>query len=131
MSEASSIGRRFFEAQDRLRGGPDPELVTVDYTADLNGMHFDLAGHQEFAAGWYAGFPDTHHIIESVDIAPAAERVRFRLLGTHTGDFMGIPPTGKPVDVSADVIMTIEDGKVESVIGSFDQAGLMKQLGVE
>jgi len=44
---------------------------------------------------------------------------------------MGIPPTGKPVDVSADVIMTIRDGKVESVTGSFDQVGLMKQLGVE
>ena len=39
MAEQESIGRQFFEAQDRLRGGPDPALCTVDYTADVNGNH--------------------------------------------------------------------------------------------
>jgi predicted ester cyclase len=56
--------------------------------------------------------------------------VRFRLRGTQTGDFMGIPATGKPIAVSAIVIMRISDGKVTELKGVFDQFGLMQQLGV-
>ena len=66
MAEQESIGRKFFEAQDRLRGGPDPALCTVDYTADVNGNHLDLAAHQGMASMFYAAFPDLQHIIEDV-----------------------------------------------------------------
>jgi predicted ester cyclase len=130
MTEANSVGRQFFEAQDRLRG-LDREIVTVDYTADLNGMQMDFDTHKEFTADLYAAFPDLKQVIESIDVAPAAERVRLRLVGTHSGTFNGIEATGKAIDVEADVILMIEDGKVESVVGKFDQVSLLKQLGVE
>ena len=130
MTEATSIGRQFFEAQDRLRGGPDRELCAIDYTADLNGNHMDFQGHEQFAAAFYGAFPDLEHHIESVEHGNEAERVRFRVTGTHQGDFMGVPATGKAIDVSADVILMLVDGKVESIVGTFDQAGMMKQLGV-
>ena len=130
MAEVQSVGRQFFEAQDRTRGGPDEALCAIDYTADLNGMQFDLDGHRQFTAGLYAGFPNLRHVIESVQVGEAAERVRLRLLGTHEGEFLGIAPTGKQIDIAADVILMLRDGKVESLIGSFDQAGMMQQLGV-
>ena len=131
MAEQESIGRKFFEAQDRLRGGPDPALCTVDYTADVNGNHLDLAAHQGMASMFYAAFPDLQHIIEDVQAIPAAERLKMRAVGTHQNDFMGIPATGKAIDIGIDAIMTIEDDKVESLTVAFDQVGLMKQLGVE
>ncbi|MGE0059829.1 MAG: ester cyclase [Dehalococcoidia bacterium] len=131
MAEATSVGRQFFEAQDRLRGGPDPVLCAVDYTADVNGNHLDLEAHQAMAAAFYAGFPDLHHIVENVQTAEAAERVRVRAVGTHQQDFMGLPATGKPIDVSIDAIMMIEDGKVESLVIAFDQVGMLRQLGVQ
>jgi predicted ester cyclase len=131
MSETSSVGRRFFEAQDRLRGGPDDALCTPDYTATIEGFPpMDLDGHKQFAAAFYVAFPDVRHEFDSIEPVDGGERVRFRLVGNHTGDFMGIPPTGKPIDVAADVRLQVQDGKVKAVQGAFDQAGLMRQLGV-
>ena len=130
MTEAESIGRQFFEAQDRLRGGLDRDLCAIDYTADINGNQLDFDEHQRFAAALYSGFPDLHHEFDRVDVREAAERVRFRLIGTHSGDFMGIAATGKSIEVAVDTILMIEEGKIETLIGSFDQGDLMRQLGV-
>ncbi len=125
------LGREFFEAQDRLRGGPDPALVTPGYSATLGGNPaMPLAGHTGFAQGFDAGFPDAHHHIEDVIAADQRIAVRLVITGTHTGNFFGIPPTGKPVRVATQVIMHVEGGKVGRLFGLFDEAGLLRQLGV-
>ena len=92
----NSIGRQFIEAQDRLRGGPDESLCAVDYTADMNGVHMDLETHRQFTAQLYEAFPDLQQIVDSVEVAPVAERLQLRLVGTHGGAFQGIAATGKP-----------------------------------
>jgi predicted ester cyclase len=125
------VSRRFFAEQDRLRGGPAPELCAPGYTAHIVGNPpFDLAGHQQFARAFYAGFPDVFHTVDE----PVAEgdrvSVRFVLRGTHTGDFMGIPPTQRPIEVEAIAMMRVADGKVAELRGMFDQLGLLRQLGV-
>jgi predicted ester cyclase len=124
-----SIGKRFFEAQDRLRGGPDAALCTVDYTADINGNNWDLEGHQQFAAAFYAAFPDLRHEFDDIQVREGAERVRLRLVGTHSGDFMGMAASGKPIEIAVDAILILVDGRVESLVGAFDQGELMRQLG--
>jgi predicted ester cyclase len=58
-----------------------------------------LAGHQQFAQAFYAGFPDVRHVIEDTVADADTVAVRFTLHGTHRGDFMGIPPTGKTIAV--------------------------------
>ena len=55
-------------------------------------------------------------------------RVTYR--GTHTGDLMGIPATGKPVTVSAIIIDKFSDGKIVESWRLFDQMAMMQQLGV-
>jgi len=49
--------------------------------------------------------------------------------GTQTGPFFGMPPTGKRVTVSANILMRVADGKVHELVGVFDEAGLLRQLG--
>lgn len=63
-----------------------------------------------------------------VDGDKVAVRTTFR--GTHTGDFFGIPPTGKSVTVSGTHILRIADGKIAEHWGNNDDLGLMRQLGV-
>ncbi|MGH9281086.1 MAG: hypothetical protein ACRD12_23750, partial [Acidimicrobiales bacterium] len=60
MSEqAGTTAWRFFEEQDRLRGGPADELCGEGYTAYLASFPpMDLEGHKGFAAAFYAAFPD-------------------------------------------------------------------------
>jgi predicted ester cyclase len=49
---------------------------------------------------------------------------------THTGDFMGIPATGKQIKVSEMHINRFEGGKLAERWGAWDQLGMMQQLGV-
>jgi predicted ester cyclase len=56
--------------------------------------------------------------------------VRFRLGGTHEGEFMGIPSTRKAFEIGAIALFRAVDGKIVEVRGQFDQLGMMRQLGV-
>lgn len=124
-----SLARRFFAEQDRLRGGPAAELCAPGYTAHLaSNPPLDFIGHQAFASAFYAGFPDLRHNVEMAIAGTDRAAVRFMLIGTHTGDFMGMEPTGRSIAVTATAIMHITDGRVAELWGEFDQLGLMRQL---
>jgi hypothetical protein len=106
-----TLARRFFAEQDRLRGGPAPELCAPGYTAHLaSNPPMDLAGHQAFAAAFYAGFPDLRHQVEQVVAEGDQVAVRFTLFGTHTEPFLGVEPTGRPVCLTAIACMALEGG---------------------
>lgn len=130
-TDNKAIGPRFFMEQDRLRGGPARELCAPDYVIYLAGNPpMDYEGHQQFGRAFYGGFPDLYHAIDDVIVEGDKVVVRFTLRGTHTGDFMGIPPTGKPVTVGAIAIMRVVEGQVAEIRGEFDQLGMLRQLGV-
>jgi len=131
MSLTSDIARLFFESQDRLRGGPDPALCAPGYVSRIGSMPpMTLADHHQFATAFYRGFPDLLHTIHETIAGDGKAVVRFTLRGTHKEEFMGIPPTGKPVQVGAIAIFTLADGKISELHGQFDQLGMMRQLGV-
>ena len=55
---------------------------------------------------------------------------RVRATGTHQGEFMGMPATGRSVDVQViDIMRFGEDGLVHEHWGLFDALGMMQQLG--
>jgi steroid delta-isomerase-like uncharacterized protein len=84
---------------------------------------------QEFSA-YLAAFPDTRVSVE--DIFGAGDRVatRFTLRGTHQGEYMGVPPTGKPVTLTAILIQRLAGGKVVEDWEWPDNLGFLVQLGV-
>jgi predicted ester cyclase len=127
-----ALGRRFFAEQDRLRGGPAPELCATSYTALLGSTPSRTRDeHEGFAKAFYAAFPDMHHELEQIIAEESAVVVRFVLHGTNTGSFFGMPPTQRRVAVPAHVILRVEQGKVTELFGIFDEAGMMRQLGAE
>jgi steroid delta-isomerase-like uncharacterized protein len=132
LSEANRVlGRRFFAEQDRLKGGPAPDLCASDYVARIGGnADWDRDAHEAFARAFYAAFPDMHHDVELVIADEDAVMVRSVLRGTHSGSFYGIPATGRTVAVSAHVALRVRDGRVTELFGVFDEAGLLRQLGV-
>ena len=125
------LAMAFFAAQDRLRGGPDPTLCAPDYTAELGGNPPMSRDHHEgFAVAFYAGFPDMRHEMVHVFATESAAAVRFVLHGTHTGNLFGIPATGRTVRVTVNVLLAIADGRVTRLQGVFDEAGMLRQIGV-
>ena len=55
-----------------------------------------------------------------------AYRLRFR--GTHAGEFLGVPATGRGVAVSFIDIVRVVDGKLVEEWGGLDQPDLLRQL---
>jgi len=125
------LGRRFFEAQDHLKGGPDPALCTNGYRARIGGNPpVDRAGHEGFARAFYEAFPDLRHETELVVADADHAVVRAWLQGTQRGGFLGIPATRRAIAVVMHVFLKIENGQVSELYGVFDEAGLLRQLGV-
>ncbi len=127
----ASLARQFFAAQDRLRGGPDAALCAPEYTAELGGNPaMPREGHEGFAKAFYAAFPDMHHEVLDVFATDSSAALRFMIHGTHGGSLFGIPATQRPVHIVANVLMTIADGQVTRLKGVFDEAGMLRQIGV-
>lgn len=125
------LGRAFFEAQDRLKGGPDATLCAATYTAYIgSNPPMTRADHEAFAKAFYAAFPNLLHTVDEVLAEGDKVVVRFTIRGTHTGDFLGIPPTKKSIEVGAIGVFRVADGKVAELHAQFDQMGMMRQLGV-
>jgi steroid delta-isomerase-like uncharacterized protein len=107
------------------------ELVTprVVYHNAPPGLASGIEGYRQLLTMWRTAFPDAHVTIE--DMIGEADKVvtRFTGRGTHKGDFMGIAPTGKRVEVTAITVMRLEGGKVTDEWEQVDMLGIMQQLG--
>lgn len=66
------------------------------------------------------------------DLAAEGDKVfvRARMTGTHQGEFMGIPATGKQIDVPTADFLRIENGKAVEHWGVTDTGAMLMQLGV-
>jgi predicted ester cyclase len=126
-----AMGRRFFAEQDRLRGGPATGLCAPEYRAVLGGNPpMDRSAHEGFALAFYGAFPDMHHDIEEIIATEDRAVVRLVIHGTHNGGFFGIPATGRPVAIAANIILHLSGGKVTTLKAVFDEAGMLRQMGV-
>jgi predicted ester cyclase len=126
------LGRRFFQEQDRLRGGPAEALCAPEYQATLGGNPpMPREGHEGFAKGFYAAFPDMRHEIADV-FATDDSRLRPLRAARHQQRivFSGCPPLAGASPSAAHVSMHVAAGKVTRLFGIFDEAGLLRQLGV-
>jgi steroid delta-isomerase-like uncharacterized protein len=81
-------------------------------------------------AAFFAAFPGLHISIEDVIAQGDKVAVRITWQGTHQGEFMGIPPTGKPVTVTGINLYRVANGKIVEEWWQEDILGLMQQLGV-
>jgi steroid delta-isomerase-like uncharacterized protein len=75
-------------------------------------------------------FPDSHFTVE--DVIAAGDKVVGRITwsGTHRGDFLGIPPTGKAFTVSHIQIYRFAGGKMVEHWAVRDDLGMLRQLGL-
>ena len=87
-------------------------------------------GRKMFYGAFLSAFPDMHVHID--DLLAEGDKIvaRWSAHGTHKGELMGIPPTGKQVNVTGIAIDRFENGKSVEHWEVFDQMGLMQQLGV-
>ncbi len=86
-------------------------------------------GIKGFFADLRRAFPDLHTEVDQIVAADDKVAIRYTIRGTHEGDFMGIAPTGRGINVAATQIARYENGKAVERWGNTDQLGLLSQLG--
>jgi steroid delta-isomerase-like uncharacterized protein len=95
------------------------------------GMEPTKNGVKQLFHMYRASFPDLRMDVE--EVLPSGDKVvgRIRATGTHTGEaFMGLPASGKSVDVQLiDITRFDDDGLAREHWGVFDALSMMQQLG--
>ena len=95
------------------------------------GMEPTKEGVKHLFRMYRASFPDMRMDVQ--EVLPSGDKVvgRIRATGTHTGDaFMGLPPSGKSVDVQLiDITRFDDDGVAQEHWGVFDALSMLQQLG--
>jgi len=106
------------------------ELLTEDFTPHTWGsMQPGRDGLKEAIQRVQQGISDERMTIE--DVIAEGDRVAVRLTSsaTHTGDFMGMPASGKRYEIGEIHIFRLRDGRVSEHWHQADFMGMMKQLG--
>ena len=86
-------------------------------------------GVKTFFSMMFAAFPDMHFTIHQ-QLAEGDQVVTHKTFhGTHQGEFMGIPATGKQVSIEVMDIYTIQEGKMTDHWSVGDFLGMLQQLG--
>jgi predicted ester cyclase len=98
------------ESSPGIGGGPEGYLATARY---MHGAFSD--------ATWR---PDDLFFVEDKFV------VRVTFSGIHTGDFLGVAPTGKRVEVQHLHFYRVENGKAVEHWGARDELSLLRQIGV-
>ena len=101
----------------------------VEHSA-LPGMAAGLEAVRAYFSMLFAGFPNAQTTILDTIAEGNKVVVRASSEGTHTGPFLGIPPTGKHAKWSFIDISRIADGKIVEHWNETDQMSLMQQLGL-
>ena len=88
-----------------------------------------LAGVKQVHTALFTAFPDMHATVDDLIAEGDKVVVRATMRGTHQGEFMGIPPTGKQVSWTGIGIDRFKDGKFVESWFNEDDLCLLQQLG--
>jgi len=109
------------------------ELLSEDFIEheEAPGLEPTKAGVLQFFGTFKAAFPDLRFEPQQFFTSGDRVAVYFRATGTNTGEFMGMPPTGKTMDVNGmDIVRFDDEGVGREHWGLMDAMKMMQQLGL-
>ena len=107
------------------------ELYALDYIYHGPGGQ-ELRGRDSIRGLWevfLAGFPDLHSTVEDMVSEGDKVALRWRIDGTHTGEFLGVAPSNAKITLDVTEIFRIADGQLVEAWDQYDRLGLMQQIG--
>jgi steroid delta-isomerase-like uncharacterized protein len=133
MQDNSAIIRRFIQEtinQGQIDSAAQFVWEDVVEQVPFPGQGPGLEGLKDILRGMRAGFPDLHFSVEEQIAEGEKVLTRFEWTGTHRGEFLGVPATGRSVKVWGMVIDRLQGGRIRDTRIIMDSLGLMIQLGV-
>jgi steroid delta-isomerase-like uncharacterized protein len=132
-----AVVRRYIEGLNRRNEAVIDDLVAEDFAAGsllaTDAGEPEMIGRDGVRAGYrrnIAAFPDYAVTIE--DLIAEGDRVvlHWTHRGTHRGEFLGVPATGREIVGAAVSVYRIVDGRIAEVRAMFDRAEVWEQLGI-
>jgi C-1 hydroxylase len=125
-----SLVRAFVEAWNAKDLDRFEDLMSQSCQLTVGGATISCSpsATRAIAQHWFGGFPD--YRFELLDLIAEDDKVvaRMPFTGTHIGQVLDLPPTGRPVQVSEIVIFRIADSKIIEAWEEYDEQGMRRQL---
>lgn len=128
-----AVVRRFYEeVLNQKQLDVTEEVAGADFFSHgfPPGLPPGPAGLKIFIGVFHEAFPDGQLTVDQMIAEGDTVATRLTFRGTQTGEFQGIPPTGKAVTVPALDVARLADGKIVEHWGGPDQFSLLQQLGI-
>jgi steroid delta-isomerase-like uncharacterized protein len=105
---------------------PEPLYVIM-----ANGQeHRGREGVASFYLGLFESMPDVTFDLQEVFIGESGVVEESVMVGTHTGNLFGLPPTGRPIHLPLTIVFPMRDGAILGERLYFDMDSLQRQLGL-
>jgi predicted ester cyclase len=129
--ENKAVSRRFHEAIAKGNTQALQKEFAPNYVAHFPGIPvpLDSEGFNQLVNVFASGFPESHFDFDDEFAVGDKVVTRFTYHAVHSGEFQGIPPTGKQVAMTGITILRLAGGKIVENTVELDQLGLLQQLG--
>ena len=115
----------------------DVERIKTFYAPEYEGVDVGQAEPQHGSQGvsrlvkrYLQAFPDLYFVDDDVVVQGNQAVLVWTAHGTHGGELMRIPPTGRDITVRGTSVLTVENGKVTRGLYIWDVAGLLRSIGL-
>ena len=130
MSQVKEVLDGIYEAVNTGNLALLDKHVAPDYIEHAEGFQGVEPFKQQITA-FRTAFPDLHVTVDDLLLTDGDRFAsRTTITGTHTGDLMGMPPTGRSISVEAVDIGRVENGQAKERWGGMNMYSLLVQLGV-
>jgi steroid delta-isomerase-like uncharacterized protein len=125
------VRREYDEAWNQKNLDVIDEIYAPDYVGwDPRQVVEGSEGFKQMLQMMFIGVPDVQMTIEDIFASGDRVAVRWSTTSTHTGDLMGIPPSGKDAGTTGLIIYRLENGKIVEHWCIWDFFGMMQKIGV-
>lgn len=131
--EKKAVVRRWFQAVN------EHDLATLEELLHPRGFVWHspalpqgVAGREAILESYsrlFSASPDVRFMPEEMLVDGGKVTVRWETQGTHRGEYLGVPATGKTVGTTGATIFSVGDGKIQEAWVYSDRLGLLQQLG--
>ena len=132
MNDLKELMRRFVaEYESEGDEGVADELLADDFVdhSAMPGVSPDKEGIKALFSALRGAVPDLRAQVHDMLADDDKVVTRKTFYGTHTGEFMGLPPTGNPIAVNVIDIVRVRNGQFVEHWNVVDSLTMMQQLG--
>jgi steroid delta-isomerase-like uncharacterized protein len=130
--ERLAIVRRHLEAENAYRLKETLDTLTPDCVFEDMALGERVEGHTgatEYYERWWRAFPDLTWEPQRRWVTDEGLISEVIARGTHRGDFFGLEPTGRPIELPVILVVDFRDGRISGERLYYDLATVLRQLG--